>query len=256
MTVGSKNHPFEGAEGFPPPMMILSPSSFAFSTKLMLVSLSCLLTIGPRSVSGSNGFPSRRSLAMRTNAGTNLSLIFSSTYILSEQMQVWPQFQNRAHIAHFNAQGMSASCQTMNGAFPPSSKISFGRWFEACSIIVRPASVLPVIVTNPVILFVTSSSPTSDPLPVTTFTTPFGKPASSISLTIAIVLRGVLLDGFVTTVFPVISAGASFLATVADGKFHGVIDATTPIGSLRIITVCLGLSLGRTSPSILRANSA
>src|SRR5260370_1120549 len=256
MTVGSKNHPFEGVEGFSPPMMILSPSSFAFSTKLMLVSLSCLLTIGPRSVSCSSGFPSLSSLAMRTNAGTNLSLIFSSTYILSEQMQVWPQFQNRAHMAHFNAQGMSASCQTMNGAFPPNSKISFGRWFEVCSIIVRPASVLPVIVIKPVILFVTSSSPPSDPLPVTTFTTPLGKPASSISSTIAIVLRGVLLDGFVTTVFPVISAGASFLATVADGKFHGVIDATTPIGNFRIITVCLGLSLGRTSPSILRANSA
>src|SRR5438094_4825818 len=104
-------------------------------------------------------------------------------------------------------------------------------------MIVRPASVLPVIVTSPVILFVTSSSPTSDPLPVTTLTTPFGNPASSISLTIAIVLRGVLLDGFVTTVFPVINAGATFLATVADGKFHGVIHATTPLGSLRIITV-------------------
>src|SRR6266478_9426585 len=237
MSVGSKIHAFEGVEGFSPPMMILSPSSFAFSTKLMLVARSSLLTIGPRSVSGSNGLPSLRSLAMRTNAGTNLSLIFSSTYILSEQMQVWPQFQNLAHIAHFNAQGMSASRQTINGAFPPSSKISFGRWFEARSIIVRPASVLPVIVTNPVILFVTSLSPTSDPLPVTTFTTPFGKPASSISLTISIVLRGVLLDGFVTTVFPVISAGASFLATVAEGKFQGVIDATTPIGSLRIMTV-------------------
>src|SRR5207247_3542118 len=164
---------------------------------------------------------------MRTNAGTNLSLIFSSTYIRSEQMHVWPQFQNRAQIAHFTAQAMSASCQTINGALPPSSRTSFGRWFEACSMIVRPASVLPVIVTRPVILFVTSSSPTSDPLPVRRFTTPFGKPASSISRTISIVLRGVLLEGFVTTVFPAIKAGASFLATVAEGKFQGVIDATT-----------------------------
>src|SRR5947209_5357999 len=123
-------------------------------------------------------------------------------------------------------------------------------------MIVLPASVLPVMVTNPVILFLTSSSPTSDPLPVTTLTTPFGKPASSISLTISIVLGGVLLDGFVTTVFAVISAGASFLATVAQGKFQGVIDTTTPIGSLRIMTVWRGLSLGRRSPSILRANSA
>src|SRR6266571_7791702 len=121
-------------------------------------------------------------------------------------------------------------------------------------MIVRPASVLPVIVTNPVILFVTSSSPTSDPLPVTTLTTPFGNPASSISPTISIVLRGVLLDGFVTTVFPVIKAGASFLATVAEGKFQGVIDATTPIGNFNIMIDCRGFSLGRRSPSILRAN--
>src|SRR5438132_10816237 len=104
MTVGSRNHPLVGAEGFSPPMTILSPSSFAFSMKLMLVSLSSLLTIGPRSVSGSSGLPILRSFAIRTNAGTNLSLIFSSTYILSEQIQVWPQFQKRAHIAHFSAQ--------------------------------------------------------------------------------------------------------------------------------------------------------
>src|SRR5205809_5158648 len=103
MTVGWRNHPCFGAEGFSPPMTILSPSSFAFSMKLMLVSLSSLLTIGPRSVPGSNGFPSLRSFAIRTNAGTNLSLIFTSTYILSEQIQVWPQFQKRAHMAHFNA---------------------------------------------------------------------------------------------------------------------------------------------------------
>src|SRR5260370_14623725 len=107
MTVGSKNHPFEGAEGFSPPMMILSPSSFAFSTKLMLVARSSLLTIGPRSMLGSNGFPTRRSLAMRTTAGTNLTLLFSSPYILSDHIQDSPHSQNLDPIAHFNAQGMS-----------------------------------------------------------------------------------------------------------------------------------------------------
>src|SRR5207245_4821651 len=113
MTVGSRNQPFVGAEGFCPPRTILSPSSFAFSMKLTLVSLSSLLTIGPRSVSESNGFPILRSFATRTNAETNLSLIFSSTYILSDQMQVWPQFQNRAHMRHFTAQAIPAQSQTM-----------------------------------------------------------------------------------------------------------------------------------------------
>src|SRR5207247_4606439 len=119
-----------------------------------------------------------------------------------------------------------------------------------------PASVLPVIVTRPVIPFVTSSSPTSDPPPVTTFTTPSGKPASPISRTISRVLRGVLLEGFVTTVFPVIKAGASFLATVAEGKFQGVIDATTPIGNFNIMIDCRRFSLARRSHTILPAQSA
>src|SRR5512136_1256529 len=109
------------------------------------------------------------------------------------------------------------------------------------------------MVNNAVILFVTSSSPTSDPLPVTTFKTPLGNPASSVSLTSSMVLRGVLLDGLVTIVFPVTKAGASFLATVDEGKFQGVMDATTPIGSLRIMIDCLSKSLGSTSPSILLA---
>src|SRR5438132_12791904 len=103
-------------------------------------------------------------------------------------------------------------------------------------MIVRPASVLPVIVTNPVILFVTSSSPTSDPLPVITFTTPFGKPASSIRLTISIVLRAVLLEGFVTPVFPVISADASLLTTVADGRYQGASAAQPPMGTVTFLT--------------------
>src|SRR2546427_2610803 len=110
--------------------------------------------------------------------------------------------------------------------------------------------------TSNLILLDTTWSPTSGPRPFTMFRTPCGNPASSASLTSSTVLSGVLLDGLVTTVFPVISAGASFLATVADGKFQGVIDATTPKGSLRIIIDCPALSLGRTSPCILRAYSA
>src|SRR5947207_16010436 len=98
-------------------------------------------------------------------------------------------------------------------------------------MIVRPASVLPVIVTRPVILFITTSSPTSDPLPVTTFTTPSGKPASPTSRTNSSVLRGVLLEGFVTTETPVVKAGTSILAAAAELQFRGAIDTTTPLAN-------------------------
>src|SRR5206468_3676071 len=73
-------------------------------------------------------------------------------------------------------------------------------------MIVRPASVLPVIVTRPVILFVTSSSPTSDPLPVTTFTTPFGQTRRSIR---SWRLLHLSLPSPRTTVFPAQRSGSS-----------------------------------------------
>ena len=41
---------------------------------------------------------------------------------------------------------------------------------------------------------------------------------------------GVSSAGFSTTVLPQTSAGASFQAGIAIGKFHGVIAPTTPIG--------------------------
>ena len=43
-------------------------------------------------------------------------------------------------------------------------------------------------------------------------------------------LSGAAEAGFSTTVLPQISAGASFQAGMALGKFHGVIRPTTPIG--------------------------
>ena len=42
---------------------------------------------------------------------------------------------------------------------------------------------------------------------------------------------GVALAGLSTTVLPAASAGASFQVAMRIGKFHGMICATTPIGS-------------------------
>ena len=48
---------------------------------------------------------------------------------------------------------------------------------------------------------------------------------------------GVTSAGFSTTALPAASAGASFCASLAIGEFHGVIAATTPIGSCTLIVM-------------------
>ena len=62
-------------------------------------------------------------------------------------------------------------------------------------------------------------------------------------------LSGATEAGFNTTVLPQISAGASFQAGIALGKFHGVISATTPTG-LRTANICTrSRSLGASTPA-------
>ena len=51
---------------------------------------------------------------------------------------------------------------------------------------------------------------------------------SSISTRIE---AGVCSAGFITTVLPAASAGASFHVAMSSGKFHGMICPTTPSGS-------------------------
>ncbi len=80
----------------------------------------------------------------------------------------------------------------------------------------------------------TSGIPTSAPKPVTTLTTPAGKPACSTSFMNSSTEAEVYSEGLSTTVFPAASAGASFHAVNSKGEFHGVIAATTPSGSCRV----------------------
>src|SRR5438552_11962611 len=74
----------------------------------------------------------------------------------------------------------------------------------------------------------TSARPSSPPDPATKLTTPLGAPAWCSASTMRHALNGAADAGFTTTVFPQISAGASFHAGMALGKFQGVISPTTP----------------------------
>ncbi|MNT10508.1 hypothetical protein D3C72_1453420 [compost metagenome] len=102
---------------------------------------------------------------------------------------------------------------------------------------VFPTSVEPVKDSFLIRSFVASSLPIPTlSFPVMTLKTPFGIPASSASLANAIAENGVWEAGFSTTVQPATKAGATFRVIIANGKFQGVIAATTP-------TPCLIVSI-------------
>ena len=135
-------------------------------------------------------------------------------------------------IAPSTAASRSASSNTMNGALPPSSSDSFFTVRAHCAIRIFPVSVDPVNDSFRTSGLDVSSPPTSDALPVMTLKTPFGTPARSASSASASAENGVCEAGFNTTVHPTATAGPAFRVIMASGKFQGVMQATTPIGSL------------------------
>src|SRR5215467_5754896 len=121
------------------------------------------------------------------------------------QTQVWPALRYFEAIAPLTAISISASSKTMNGALPPSSIDG----------------------------------------PVTQENTPFGTPARSANSHSARAENGVAVAGFSTIVQPAAKAGPALRVIIAAGKFHGVIAAHTPIGSLvttiRLSEACAGI---------------
>ena len=93
-----------------------------------------------------------------------------------------------------------------------------------------------------------SSPPISAADPVTTLSTPGGSPARSASAASASAENGVCDAGLTTTVQPAASAGPTLRVIIAMGKFHGVMQPTTPIGSLRTTMRLSRAWEGMTSP--------
>jgi hypothetical protein len=76
------------------------------------------------------------------------------------------------------------------------------------------------------------SPPISLAAPVTTLNTPAGTPARSARTASASAQYGVDSAGLSTIGQPAASAGPALRVIIAIGKFHGVMAAHTPIGSL------------------------
>src|SRR5258706_8897586 len=148
------------------------------------------------------------------------------------QTQVWPLLRYLEIIAPSTAASRSASSNTRNGAFPPSSNETFLIVSALCFISTAPTSVEPVKLILRTVVFDVISPPISLALPVTMLITPFGTPARSASSASAKAEYGVCVAGLITTVQPAASVGAALRVIIAAGKFHGGIKPHTPIGCL------------------------
>ena len=123
----------------------------------------------------------------------------------------------------------SASSQMIIGSLPPSSSVVRLEPTAASAATRSPVGVEPVKATLRTSGCVTSASPVTGPVPVTTLNTPSGRISLRISCRRSVV-NGVVSAGFATTVLPHSSAGPSLLQSSVVGKFHGTIAATTPSG--------------------------
>ena len=130
----------------------------------------------------------------------------------------------------------------MAADLPPSSRLTRLRLAPQAAPIFLPAAVDPVKETLSTPGWLTRCSPTSRPAG-TTLSTPLGRPASAKISASTLASSGVSGAGLNTTVLPDSRAGASLAQARKSGTFHGVMAATTPIGSL-------DTSTGPSSPSL------
>src|SRR5690606_16353222 len=151
------------------------------------------------------------------------------------QTQVCPALRNLEAIAPATAASRSASEKTIKGALPPSSMVTFLTPLAACCDNSFPTAVEPVKVILRTCGCVVNSLPmAAASVLATMFITPGGTPAHYASTTKARADNGVAPAGLATTVHPAAKAGAILRASMALGKFHGVIAATTPTGCLSV----------------------
>src|SRR5690625_4298856 len=212
---------------------------------------------GPRSGNGSLiGSPILIACTFCANFSVNSSYTPAWTKNRFAATQDWPLLRNFATNAPSTAASTSASSNTMNAPFPPSSSSGCTTRSAALAMIVRPTAVEPVNVTIAVLGCSISASLFSCGGPCTRLITPSGIPASVRQLIISVTASGAFSDTRATTVHPAARAGASLRAWIEHGKFHGDRLATTPAGSRSTSCSRPETSEVSTSPAGRRASSA
>ena len=170
-------------------------------------------------------------------------------------MQVCPVAPKMPASAPTSARSKSASLNTMLGDFPPSSSVTGLRLAAAAQAMARPTPGLPVKLILSTAGLAVSAAPTA-PAPVSTCTTPAGKPACSTSRAISSVVTLACSLGFTITQLPAARAAGRVFVRIATGLFHAVMQATTPKGSRMVKSKVSFWSSGITAPCILSAQAA
>ena len=164
------------------------------------------------------------SLIRFTSFSVNSSRTELATWKRFAAVQASPPLRILARIAPSTAASTSASSNTTNGALPPSSMDNLSSLSEPCLASALPTPVEPVKVSlrsRPSSISAVVTSPGL--LVVTTDSTPFGRPASSINLANSSIVSGVSWAGLTIIVQPAATAGPILRVPIANGKFHGVI---------------------------------
>ena len=198
---------------------------------------------------GSSPSPTFMASAAATNLSRNASLMDVCNKMRLAQMHVCPALRNFATSAPATAASMSASSNTMRGAFPPSSSDMRFTLSALCCMSSFPTRVDPVkeiLRTSGWLVSVWATGAGS--FEVMTWKTPAGKPASSARHSSASADKGVSSDGFRMITHPAASAGAALRVIMPLGKFHGVMAPTIPTGCLMTSCRREDALVGITSP--------
>ena len=148
------------------------------------------------------------------------------------------------------ARSRSASGNTITGALPPSSSDTLVMLLAAAFMMLSPAPTEPVTLAMSIFGLPANALPTTEPLPVTTLNRPAGRPTLSTTSANTVQFSGVSWAGLITIEQPAISAAPALRAMRKNGKFHGRIPATTPMGFFESRMVSPRLSLCMISPSM------
>ena len=213
------------------PVSTLAPRSTASATRVSTLRNPASSMSGPTLTPGSVPRPTGSDAMRSASRRPNSSMTEDCTYSRLAAVQASPMLRILAAIAPSTASSRSASSNTMNGAFPPSSN-DVRRIFSAhCSSSNRPTFVDPVndsFRARPDRISGSITGPAS--AAVMQLTAPAGTPASERMSISASIDSGVWCAGLITLVHPAAIAGPSLRVPIAIGKFHGVISRQGPTG--------------------------
>ncbi len=222
---------YPGPSGQPPPTTVRAPAATASSTKVRTWSRCSALIRGPTLTSGSVPRPTFSAPSRSPSRSANSVATEACTWNRLAATQDSPMLRILATTAPSTARSRSASSNTRNGAFPPSSMDTRSSRAADCSTSFLPTSVDPV---NDTLRSRGSaiSGPTTRDAEVagSTLRTPSGSPASAKIPARASMDSGVSWAGLTTMVQPAATAGPILRVPMARGKFHGVMSRHGPTG--------------------------